>query len=90
MEANTTAEEFVKQFRKNNPITEAESIEHWIAQHCIEFAKLKCKEMRDAIIQNVKVKLTSTSVGHDYEFTDTICLIDKSSILKAYDINNIK
>jgi hypothetical protein len=34
-----TAEEFCKQFRKNNPIANAESIEHWIGEHCIEFAK---------------------------------------------------
>ena len=51
-----TAEEFVKKFRKTNPIANAESIEHWMAQHCIEFSKLHVeaalKEASESDIDN--------------------------------------
>jgi len=84
---NITAEEFVKQFRKNNPIAEAESIEHWMAQHCIEFAKLKCKEMQEAIINNATTK---TDLGNPYDPESEYSVIDEDSIVNAYDINNMK
>ena len=57
-----TAEEFCKQFRKTNPIAEAESIEHWMGQHCIAFTKLHVKA---ALISVTKLDLDDVTVMPD-------------------------
>ena len=54
-----TAEEFVKEFRKTNPISDAESIEHWIARHCIEFAKLHVEAIKKELKKEQFVSLHS-------------------------------
>lgn len=83
MDKIPTAEEFVRKFRKTNPIAEAESIEHWMAQHCIEFTKLHCIAQREAILEKGFVTHKETPIGDEY-------LIDKESIINAYPLENIK
>lgn len=58
----------------------------------IEFAKLKCKEMQEAILNNVEANFTcvgencsSLKEGIDYEVS-----VNRASVIEAYDINNIK
>jgi hypothetical protein len=64
-----TAEEFAKQFRKTNPIAEAESIEHWMGQHCIEFAKLHVEQALEAASENVGLSYKN-SILNAYPLTN--------------------
>ena len=57
MDKIPTAEEFVKKFRITNPIANAESIEHWMGQHCIEFAKLHVEAALKAASENAEVNV---------------------------------
>jgi hypothetical protein len=95
-----TAEEFVRQFRKTNPIAQAESIEHWMGQYCIEFAKMHVEAALKAASEEVTL---IKDLGEDDE-GNFICeklktyndeegypiYIDEKSILNAYPLNNIK
>jgi hypothetical protein len=97
-----TAEEFVKEFRKANTIANAESIEHWIAQHCIEFAKLHLEAQAKAIYEKAKINVVPTDeeawenvpeviTFEDLEYNEGVMLeIDQDSILNAYPLNNVK
>lgn len=46
-----TAEEFVKYFRKQNPPAKFQTIESWMGEFCIEFAKLHRKAILEAAEQ---------------------------------------
>lgn len=82
-----TAEEFVKEFRKTNPIADAESIEHWMAQHCIEFAKLHVEAALKSASKQAKTK---EDIAIFAEGSYKIQVVDKDSILNAYPLENIK
>ena len=81
-----TAEEFVKEFRKKNPIANAESIEHWIAEHCIEFSKLHVEAALKAASESKSLCTAYTDDGLDYK-ENILC---KESVLNAYPLENIK
>ena len=57
-----------------------------IQESMIEFAKLHCEAQLKAILENVKVKTIVTSGGLRIKKT----IIDKDSIIKAYNLNDIK
>jgi hypothetical protein len=83
MEKIPTAEEFVKQFRKTNPIAEAESIEHWMGQHCIEFAKLHV----EAMMKDMEQKLLDTLDDNQY-MEENVCGVIEE--IREYKPDNIK
>lgn len=79
-----TAEEFVKEFRKTDPIALAESIEHWIGQHCIEFAKLHVEAALKAASEKGEVYVEEC-MGQRTGAT----WVDEESILNSYPLTNI-
>lgn len=97
-----TAEEFVRQFRRTNPIANAESVEHWMAQHCIEFAKLHLEAQAKAIYEKAKINVVPIDeegweiipeviTSEDLEDNEGIMLeVDEDSIFNAYPLTNIK
>jgi hypothetical protein len=76
MENNITAEKFWRQSDTDDPV-----------KNMIEFTKLKCQEQLQAILENVKIKI-------EWEGTPGLTpyetVVDKDSIINAYDLNNIK
>jgi hypothetical protein len=62
-----------------------------IAAFMQEFAKLHCEAQLKAIIKNVttkeRKKIHKCSSGSEYSYT---AVIDKKSIINAYNLNNIK
>ena len=91
-----TAEEFVRQFRKTNPIAQAESIEHWMGQHCIEFAKMHVEAALKSASEKAYVEYIDLETNEIFDYTDVItddnvgADVNVKSILKAYPLNNIK
>ena len=91
-----TAEEFVKEFRKTNPIANAESIEHWISQHCIEFAKLHLEPALKAASESRCINMYNKtwfaqSLEPGTKILDRVNItVDKDSILNSYPLDNIK
>ena len=80
-----TAEEFCKQFRKNNPIANAESIEHWMGEHCIEFAKFHVKAALNTIYEKGLSDITTwdgNPEGSEY--------LDFDKLIAAYPLDKIK
>lgn len=92
-----TAEEFCKEFRKLNPIAQAESIEHWMGQHCIEFTKLHVKAALEEINKSIdaldKRTLDIDETGCPVRGAEYNLVLDsdiRNSISKAYPLENIK
>jgi hypothetical protein len=84
MENNITAEKFLasKQYDWVEDINTTECM--------IEFAKLKCEEQLTAILENVKTKDDYSFCGNTGSEYPPDTIVDKDSILNAYDLNNIK
>lgn len=96
MNSNTipSAEEFLKEYVDeeiyNAPFFAYVNGEKLVHQAMIDFAVEHTKAALQSASEKAKVKLTETSVGHDFEYTASICFPDTDSILNAYPIELIK
>ena len=91
MENNITAKDLLSQ---NHLLIEdgktCEAHTHLVVKQMIEFAKLKCEEQLTAILENVKTKDDYSFCGNTGSEYPPDTIVDKDSILNAYDLNNIK
>jgi hypothetical protein len=80
MENNITAKKlFDKMLSENDETTSTEMM--------IEFAKLHCEAQLKAILKNVRTK-NEWEGNTGSEYCDTV--VDRDSIINAYNLNNIK
>jgi hypothetical protein len=87
-----SAEEFLKsKGLYNDKSIKLQNIGMTISEAMIEFTKLHCEAQLKAIIKNVttkeRKKIHKCSSGSEYSYT---AVIDKKSIINAYNLNNIK
>lgn len=87
MENNITAMELLDMKYPNFDDLERGDVWTNVEQTMIEFAKLKCQEQLKAILENVKTK-EDVAIFQEGQYMQTV--IDKDSIINAYDLNNIK
>jgi len=82
MENNITAEEFLKPY--HDDLVLGRIILH---KAMIEFAKLHCEAQLKAILEKAKTKIEwEGNTGSEYYGI----VVDKDSIINAYDLNKIK
>lgn len=89
MENNITSEEFIisKEIKQLRDQFSQISFLKADAEMLKAFAKLKCQEQLQAILENVKIKIEWEGTPG---LTSYKTIVDKDSIINAYDLNNIK
>ena len=84
MEKIPTAEEFLTSFGAD---ADDMFYKHSVEEAMIEFAKLHCAAQLKAILENVKTK-SDIAIFQEGQYTQTV--MNKDSIINAYDLNQIK